>query len=478
MHKVRNFKKLLYENLLPGVIMKTMGKKTMVFVLLSLIFVFSTRPTGAAFDCLQLTVSSRQADKDYCENELSQIEDQLAELLEKQKIQQKQTGTLKGDIDYLTSQINALKAKIKARVMVIAQLKVNIEEKVHKINSLSEKIEREHESLAQLLRNTNEFDNGDNLVGLILSNESISGFYNDLESYSSIKQAVKHSVDVINGVKEETEVAKQDLEKKQNAELDAKAELEGAQKKVVQTEAEKKQLLAISQNKEAEYQRLAAEKKARADKIRAALFPLRDAQAIPFGDALKYAEQANTKTGVRPALVLAILKQETNLGANVGSCTITNLITGETKSVNSGTVFNQGIHPTRDLPLLQVILKELGRNPFETRVSCPLSFGYGGAMGPAQFIPSTWNLIKGQIASALNKSVPDPWNPADAIMASAILLKGNGAAAQTYSAEWNAACKYFSGRPCTDPKVKNAFYGNSVMALAAKMQTDIDLLSD
>jgi len=128
------------------------------------------------------------------------------------------------------------------------------------------------------------------------------------------------------------------------------------------------------------------------------------------------------------------------------------------------------------LPLLQTILKELGRNPLTTRVSCPLSVGYGGAMGPAQFIPSTWNLIKGRIAGALGKSVPDPWNPADAIMASSILLKDSGAAAQTYTAEWNAACKYYSGRPCTDPTVKNAFYGNSVMALATKMQADIDLL--
>ncbi|KKT24419.1 MAG: hypothetical protein UW07_C0015G0006 [Candidatus Nomurabacteria bacterium GW2011_GWF2_43_8] len=458
--------------------MRTMGKKTIVFVLLALFsgFILPASLGRAAFDCLQLTESSRQADKDYCENELHQIEAELQALLNKQKEQQKQTGTLKGDVDYLTSQINALKAKIKARALAIAQLKVNITEKVKKIESLSDKIDSEHESLAQLLRNTNEFDYSNNLVSLILSNESISNFYSDLESYNSIKQAVKNSVDVINGVKEETEVAKQDLEKKHDAETDAKVELENAQKKVVQSETEKKQLLAISKNKEAEYQRLAAEKKARADKIRAALFPLRDAQAIPFGDALRYAEQANAKTGVRPALILAILKQETNIGANVGSCVITNLITGETKSVNSGTVFSRGIHPTRDLPLLQTILKELGRNPLTTRVSCPLSVGYGGAMGPAQFIPSTWNLIKGRIAGALGKSVPDPWNPADAIMASSILLKDSGAAAQTYTAEWNAACKYYSGRPCTDPTVKNAFYGNSVMALATKMQADIDLL--
>ena len=165
--------------------------------------------------------------EDYCKNELAQIEAQLADLLEKQKEQAKATGTLKGDVDYLTSQINALKAKIKARSLVITQLEVNIKEKSSTIQSLSSKIEREHESLAQLLRNTNEFDN-ENIAQLIFSSSSISDFYADLESYTSIKQSVQTSINTIRGIKSDTEVAKQDLEKQQDAETDAKAELESA----------------------------------------------------------------------------------------------------------------------------------------------------------------------------------------------------------------------------------------------------------
>src|SRR3989338_1844837 len=243
------------------------------FLLFSGLLIFPLVRGEAAFDCLKLTPSSSESDKNYCKNELSQIEAELAKLLDLQKQQQKQTGTLTGDVNYLNSQINALKAKIKARGLVIAQLKINITEKAKTINSLSSKIEREYESLAQLLRNTNEYDN-ENIVHLILSDDNLSNFYNDLESYTSLKAAVKDSVDMIKGVKQETEVAKQDLEKKQNAETDAKAELESAQKKVAVSEAEKRQLLSISQQTEAAYQKLAAEKKARADRIRSALFPL------------------------------------------------------------------------------------------------------------------------------------------------------------------------------------------------------------
>jgi membrane-bound lytic murein transglycosylase B len=453
-----------------------MAKKVIVFiVLITFLGNFGAIHTSAAIDCSSSLQIVTQKDKDYCQGELNKIEAELASLLKQQAAQQKKTGTLKGDVDYLTSQINALKTKITARSLAIAQLKNSIKEKVSKITTLSQKIAREHESLAQLLRNTNEFDN-ENILHLILSDETISSYYADLESYASIKQAVKDSVDTINGIKTETEVQKQDLEVKQNKETDAKMELENAQKKVAQSEAEKKELLAISKQKEAAYQKLAAEKKAKADQIRAALFPLRDAQAIPFGTALAYAQTAQKITGVRPAFVLAILQQESNMGANVGSCVIADLSTGATKGVNSGTIFPNGIHPTRDLPLLRTILADLGRNPLTTRVSCPIGGGYGGAMGPAQFIPSTWMAIRGQIVSALGKKTPDPWNPADAIMASSILLKGLGANAGGYTAERTAALKYYAGGGWN--KASNAFYGNQVMGRVEKIQSDIDLLSN
>ena len=452
-----------------------MARKFIVgFFILIFVFCVSKSPVLAAPNCLLISPESSEADKDICKQELAQIEAELAELLEKQKVQQKNTGTLQGDVSYLNSQIKALQTKVKARALAIAQLKIAIKEKVATIGKLSEKIEKQHASIAQLLRNTNDFDN-ESFVHLVLSDSTLSDFYSDLESYASIKQAVKISVDEIRGIKTETETEKQDLEKKQNAEADAKADLESAQKKTSQSEAEKKQLLALSKNKEAEYKQLAAEKKAKADKIRSALFPLRDSAAIPFGTALTYAETAQQKTGVRPAFVLAILQQESNLGANVGSCVITNLSTGETKGVKSGTIFANGIHPTRDLPLLQTIVTSVGRDPLTTRVSCPLaSGGYGGAMGPAQFIPSTWNLMKSRVANALGKNVPDPWNPADAIMASSFLLSDNGAGVGGYTAERTAALKYFAGGNWAKPG--NAFYGDQVMGRVAKIQADIDLL--
>ena len=450
-----------------------MTKKIVIpfFVFIS-IFIFSNGAKQAsAFDCLTLTTSSSQNDKDNCRDELAQIEAQLADLVARQKEQQKQTGTLKGDVDYLTSQINALKAKIKARGLVIAQLKVNIKEKVTKIESLTDKIEREHASLAQLLRNTNEFDQ-DNVIHLILSDGSVSDFYSDLESYSSINQAIKESVDIINGIKKETEVQKKDLEKKQDAETDAKAELESAQKKVSQSEAEKKKLLAISKDKEAEYQKLATQKKIQADKIRSALFSLAGISTkIEFGTALQYANVVKDKTGIDPAFLLAILTQESNLGANVGQCYLTNTETGAGVGKNTGKVFTNVMKPTRDVAPFLEITNALGINAFQTSVSCPVAgiAGYGGAMGPAQFIPSTWKLFENRLKDILGYEA-NPWSPKDAFMASGLYLTDLRAVGTSTSAQNRAACRYYGsgGSSCS--------YSRSVQKLKTTIQANIDLL--
>ena len=117
-----------------------MIKKLAIVTFFVLISVFFLPQINAAVDCLSLTAASLKADRDFCKKELSQIEAQLADLLKKQEKQRKQTGTLKGDVDYLSSQIDALKTKIKARTLKIAQLKVDINGKVSAIENLSEKI--------------------------------------------------------------------------------------------------------------------------------------------------------------------------------------------------------------------------------------------------------------------------------------------------------------------------------------------------
>lgn len=438
---------------------------------LALILVFSFSPiliSGQTSSCSADTTGKSRAqlevELEACNKEIEQWTATLNQT-------KQQTAGFAKDVAALTAKINAAQANIKGKNIAIANLSKDIAQKQSQINVLNNRIDKGKAAIAEILRKTNDLGSY-SLPEALLSEQDLSEFFVDLDTYASTENALRNLFAELRSTKALTEAEKAALNKKKEAEAAAKAEIEAAKKQVEVTQAEKKTLLAVSQNQEKTYAQVLADRQAKAAQIRAVLFPLVDAGAIPFGKALEYAQAASAYTGVRAALILGILQQESNLGSNVGRCIITDLSTGQTKNVNTGYVWSNGIHPTRDLPLLQNILKNLGRDPLSTRVSCPIAgiAGYGGAMGPTQFIPSTWNLLAGKIGSAMGKSTPDPWNPADAIMAAALLLQGNGAAAGTYTAERTAACKYYSGKTCGTAS-HIAAYGNQVLSRATTIQT-------
>lgn len=422
-------------------------------------------------------LTNAQADKARLEAELEKLEKEIAAKQKELDGQKGQSVSISRDIAVLSAQIEKSKLDIKSKNLVIQKLGGEITTKNKKIEALSTKIEKEKESLAQLIRKERQIDNRP-ILAFILSQENLSEAYGDIDAFASIKKGIQESVDEIRGVKSMTEAERKELEAKKNQEIDTKAELENAKKKVELNEAEKQKLLSISKNKEAEYQKVLNEKAKRKNEILTALFNLRDTSAIPFSKALEYANLASKKTGIRPAFLLAILTQESNLGANVGSCYVTNFETGAGVSSKSGKTFSNVMKPTRDIKPFIEITSSVGRDPYKTLVSCPIgNYGYGGAMGPAQFIPSTWNLMKTRVATALGVKTADPWSPKDAFMASATYLTDLGAGSQTYTGEKTAACRYYGGgTACTSV---TSTYGEQVMTKASNIQTNmIDPLQD
>jgi membrane-bound lytic murein transglycosylase B len=235
----------------------------------------------------------------------------------------------------------------------------------------------------------------------------------------------------------------------------------------------------VTKGQESAYQIIIQSKQKTAAQIRAELFALAGGSgAISLPVAITLAKQAGAATGVRPALILAILKQETDLGKNVGQCLLTNSPNkGDGKGKNTGTPFAGVMKPTRDVdPFLQ-ITAALGIDPLSQPVSCPPSYGYGGAMGPAQFIASTWVIYQSRISSLAGHpgTQANPWNNLDAFTATALLMADNGATAKTRDAERTAALRYFAGwGNASNPAY--AFYGDGVMGFVDQFQSDIDTL--
>ncbi len=391
------------------------------------------------------------------EQELSVIENQISEQQNILNQKKRESVTLERDIDILNANIQKARLNIRAREIAIANLSNTIGEKEKTIGILNEKLDKERESLAAVIRRTNEAESF-SLPEILMGYENLSDFLRNIDEYAFIKEALRRSFYEIEDNRNKTADEKNDLEEKRNEQVALKTIQELEKRRIEEQEAEKKRILKISKGIEAEYQKLIKAKETDAAKIRAELFILRGSAAIPFEKALALAKKANEKTGVRPAFILGIIAEESNLGENVG--------TGN---------WRVDMANPRDTVPFKDITARLGLNPDEMPVSKKAWYGYGGAMGPAQFIPSTWVLYEARVAEATGNKPPNPWDPEDAFMASALYLKDSGAAKQTVSSERYAALCYLAG--CKNANKKSyQFYADDVMELAEKYQKQINIL--
>ena len=173
---------------------------------------------------------------------------------------------------------------------------------------------------------------------------------------------------------------------------------------------EQDRILVAKKAEQAQYIRRIAEAEAARREIEQDIFTLKGAGVkLGLTEATDMAQLAANLTGVRPELLMAVLKVESSLGTNLGSG-----------------VFPGDMHPRSREAFLRVTAK-LGLDPHQAPISRAQSYGWGGAMGPAQIMPATWEGIEPQVATLLKKPVPDPYNLTDAFVATAVILGGNGA---------------------------------------------------
>ena len=421
---------------------------------------------------LSATTADRRAELTRQLNELN------AQIATNQAVVDKLAGegkSLSTEVQTLNATIKKAQLQLQATQVGIKQLDSNIAVHSRVISSLNTKLQTERNSLAQILRNTDQFDDY-SLVELSLTAKNFSQFFVDLDSYASLKHSLGISFGIVTTTKKKTSAEKDALEEQRDAHAKLAA-LQDLEKKKVQTEQEKKkQLLTVTKGQENAYRAVVAAQQKTAAQIRAELFGLAGGSgAIPFGTAYEHAKSASRITGVRPALILAILSQESDLGKNVGQCLVTNLTTGDGKGKNTGTPFSGVMKSPRDTVVFERLMNALGREWSTTPISCPQPGGYGGAMGPTQFIPSTWAGLENRIKSALSVAATDPWNALHAITATGLYLADAGAARGGAVAEQLAAARYYAG--WKGAAAYGQGYANSVMDKAAKFQQDIDTIN-
>ena len=412
---------------------------------------------------------SKQDCRVLLENCLKYYEAESEEFQKNVTQKQAEKKTLQNQIYILENKIKQLDSQIYQSNLIIKDLKLQILDTQDSIDKTSLKIKEIKGNLTNILQLSYENDKKSYLE-IFLAEEKISDFFNELMALESLNSKTQELLGKIKGLKSDLENQK-DLMVGEKDESEKAVILQELQKKEQQgIQKEKSVILEKTKGEETLYQNYLAQSEKKAAEIRARIFELIGVPKAPtFGEVYEIAKYIKSVTGVRPALLLAVMTQESNIGKNVGQCYLKNPETGSGIVVYNSREISRVMNPQRDIPYFLEITKELGRDSYNTPVSCPMSFGWGGAMGPAQFIPDTWANPKygyGQKVKEVTGKPADPWNIKDAFLAAGLYLRDLGASQD----EFKAVMRYFSGYSWSKWEES---YGRSVLSIASQYEEDI-----
>lgn len=411
------------------------------------------------------------------DSERAQLEQQLKDLqAEADKLQQDlnnkvgERKSLESELSIINTRISQSKNQIKQTSTQIKKISVDINVKEKKIQTLAENISQNKKYITDTLGAIRKLDDVRAVIAFS-KDESFSEVFSDLGSYRAMQGVLSDKLDSLKTNKKVVEVEKEVLQDKKEETEALKQKQEQDKKEEEVRSKEKKDLITVTKQQEKDFQKVLDEKKKKVAEIKARLFSFAGGQteAIPFATALLDAQLAEAQTGTPAAFTLAILMQESALGANVGKCYLTDTSTGVGINTRTNAIMSSVMKPSRDVQPFLAITSSLGYDWKKTIVSCPIAGvgGWGGAMGPAQFIASTWQSIASRISDITGSS--NPWNAKDAIVGSSVYLSKLGAG-NSYLSQIKAACKYYGtgGSNCS--------YGRQVMAKLSKIQSDIDYI--
>ena len=390
--------------------------------------------------------------------QLAQVQAQIVQNQANLAAEQSQQATLESTVSILNSQITEAQLEIKQRNLTIQELKDGISQDGLGISAVDTTMAASQSSLAQIMRDTQQMDDT-SFVELALGG-SLTDLFQDQDDFAAIKGAMADAFTKMAAQKTDLATRQASLQDQQSQQDQLLGLQVAQQASLKSTEAQKQSLIAATKGQESAYKQVIADQQKSVTQIEQALFGLADTnKSESFGDMYGYAKEASAATNVEPAFILAILTEESNLGQNVGNCT-----------------YQNAMSPNRDIPVYLRVMQELGLDPNSEKVSCAQSYGtYGGAMGPAQFIPSTWAIYESRIASATGQNPPNPWDPRTATFATALYMGDLGADAGTASAEREAALRYLAGSHWQNAAY--AFYGEAVMNYTQQYQAQINQIN-
>lgn len=425
------------------------------------------------FTSIALVWAQDDSQKVQLESQIVAIENEIAGLDKELTQIQGRKNSLQNEVAKLDNQIKQAELTIKGLNLSVKQTENNIALRVKSIDEAQTRIAKQKKSLSEYLRTIYKSDSL-SLVEILLVKKDLSQFFEEASALENVQKDVNQSLDDLHVLKEQLQKEKDELEDKREELVSLRALAQIQKQNVSNQKAQKNQLLAQTKGQEANYQKVIQAKRRDIAAIRNQIQYL-SKTGVTAEDAVKYATLAAKRTGIRTAFLLGLLEVETGRRYEEGVITAgSHTGNGDWRTDLYQCYINLGKPSSAEKQknaFLQITAK-LGYNPDNRPVSRKPNYGCGGAMGPAQFLPSTWLLFEDQVANLTGHNPPDPWNVEDAFTAAALYLADAGAKAKNRNVELRAAKAYISGSPNCTKYICN-FYAKEVLRIAALIEPNL-----
>lgn len=407
--------------------------------------------------------------------QIEEIQRQIDEYQRQIDENRSKASTLQGQINKLNAQIGQINLQIRSLGVSIDQTELEIQDTQQHIVTTEEKLAKHRGALGEYLRLAYETDQT-TLTEILLNHATLSDFFNELNNVQATQDNLRVIISDMKVLREDLETRKEDLEGKQE-DLEHLKTLQEIEKQNLNSDQnQKNKILKDTKGQEAKYQQLVQKSVKDIENIRQQIGYLLQT-GISAEDAVKYAQLAALGAGIRPAFLLALLEIESRLGKNVGTgnwnddmyqCYLRLAEIAKTPDRKQMYLKRAEIEKSAFFS----IITKLGLDPNTVKVSREPSYGCGGAMGPAQFIPSTWLGYEAEVSRLTGHSPVSPWNFQDAFTASAIKLARGGATSQDRAGESAAARAYISGNSKCVTATCNS-YVSAIQRKAEQIEQDL-----
>lgn len=368
-----------------------------------------------------------------------QIEDYQKEITNKGQ----EAQSIKVKLAILQSQINKINATVKALRLAAEETRLKAQLTSRSIAETKNEIDRRKLIVAEQIRLLDRQDAQRQLLPLVFMAQRFSDTLNIASDILTFEGKLNDSLRLLLGLQDELHSRKISLDEsyKEQAQLIELRKIE--QGEVAKKEQAQRGVYDGVKGEEKKLKEQVGVTQAQINSLRDDVYALAKI-GVTVEDAVKFGELVATRAGIRPAFLIALLEVESRMGLSIG--------TGNWK---------KDMNPNQHTAFLEVTSK-LKLDPDILPVSRKPDYGWGGAMGPAQFLPQTWLGYEAEIITLTGHNPPSPWNIEDAFMAAAIKLGNDGARAQTRDGELRAAKKYISGS-ATCTKSICTYYSNLVL---------------